>query len=102
MRVPLRCAVLTSLSCAACAPAGPQSLAVLVTSETYPGLTLTVSDDLVAEMVRFGAGELHCVAAVMGGIGAQEAIKLLTRQFATPAGTTIYNAMASTTSVFDI
>jgi len=79
-----------------------KSLAGLVTSETYPGLTLTVSDDLVAEMVRFGAGELHCVAAVMGGIGAQEAIKLLTRQFATPAGTTIYNAMASTTSVFDI
>ena len=53
------------------------------------------------EMCRFGAGELHCVAAVMGGLASQEAIKLITRQFVPVAGTLIYNAMASTTSLFE-
>ncbi len=72
----------------------------VIVSESYPSVALQLNDDLVAEMVRFGACELHCVAAVMGGMGAQEAIKLLTGQFVPPEGTVIYNAMASTTSVF--
>ena len=38
------------------------------------------------------------VAAFMGGVAAQEAIKLVTRQFVPVAGTLIYNAMACTTS----
>lgn len=58
-------------------------------------------DDLVHEMVRFGAGELHTVAAVMGGIAAQEAIKLLTHQFVPLSGTLIFNGMAGTSSVFN-
>ena len=57
-------------------------------------------DDLVHETVRFGAGELHVVAAVMAGLAAQEAIKLLTCQFVPLSGTLLYNAMSSTTSVF--
>lgn len=59
-----------------------------------------ISDDLVGEVCRFGAGELHCIAAVMGGMASQEAIKLITRQFVPISGTVIYNAMNSTTSVF--
>ena len=50
-------------------------------------------------LCRFGAGELHCVAAIMGGIAAQEAIKLLTKQFVPLSGLLLYNAMASTSSV---
>ena len=61
----------------------------------------TLVDDLVHELVRFGAGELHAVAAVMAGMAAQEAIKLITRQFVPMTGTLVYNAMAATTSVFD-
>ena len=57
-------------------------------------------DDLVHELVRCGAGELHAVAAVMAGMAAQEAIKLLTCQFVPLSGTLVYNAMAATTSVF--
>lgn len=53
------------------------------------------------EICRFGAGELHCVGSVMGGLAAQEAIKLITRQFVPVAGTLVYNSMASTTSVFE-
>ncbi len=51
---------------------------------------------------RFGASELHVVAAVMGGMAAQEAIKLITRQFVPFPGALIYNAMASTTSVIEL
>jgi amyloid beta precursor protein binding protein 1 len=47
-----------------------------------------------------GAAELHVVAAVMGGMAAQEAIKLVTQQFVPFNGSLIYNAMASTTSIF--
>ena len=57
-------------------------------------------DDCLAEMCRFGAGELHCVAAIIAGMAAQEAIKLLTKQFVPQSGTLVYNAMGSTTSVF--
>ena len=59
-----------------------------------------VQDDYVEEMVRFGAAEMHVMGAIMGGIAAQEAIKFITRQFVPVPGTLIYNAMASTSSVF--
>ena len=58
-----------------------------------------ISDDYVGEVVRFGAGELHVVAAIVGGIAAQEAIKLLTCQFLPLKGTLIYNGMSGTTLV---
>ncbi|CAL8467774.1 g7312 [Coccomyxa elongata] len=64
--------------------------------------TAAVSDDLIEEIVRFGASELHVVAAIMGGIAAQETIKFITRQFVPVGGTLIYNAMASTTSVLRV
>lgn len=51
---------------------------------------------------RFGASELHVVSAVMGGMAAQEAIKLITQQFVPFTGTLVYNGMASTTSVFEL
>lgn len=58
----------------------------------------SLPDDLVSEMCRFGAAELHCVAAVVGGIASQEAIKLITHQFVPLAAPLIYNAIESTTS----
>jgi len=57
-------------------------------------------DDLAGEMCRCAAGELHVVAAVVGAMAAQEAIKLLTGQFVPIGGALIYNAMQCTTSVF--
>lgn len=38
------------------------------------GVTLT--EDLINEMCRFGAAELHAVAAFIGGIASQEVIKV--------------------------
>ena len=37
----------------------------------------TLTKDLINEMCRFGAAELHAVAAFIGGIPAQEVIKVL-------------------------
>ena len=37
----------------------------------------TLTEDLINEMCRFGAAELHAVVAFVGGIPAQEVIKVL-------------------------
>jgi len=42
---------------------------------------------------RYGASELHSVAAYMGGVAAQEVIKVITHQFIPINNTYIYNAM---------
>lgn len=59
-----------------------------------------ISDDLFMEMCRFGAGELHVVASIVGGMASQEAIKIITRQFTPAHGTLIYNGIECTTTVF--
>ncbi|KAG5449507.1 NEDD8-activating enzyme E1 regulatory subunit [Clonorchis sinensis] len=60
-----------------------------------------VSLDYVNEMCRFGGGELHSVAAFMGGIVSQEVIKLLTHQFVPITKPLIYNAIAQRTELID-
>lgn len=57
-------------------------------------------DDYILEMCRFGAAELHSVAAFIGGCAAQEVIKLITEQYVPFNNTFIYNAMTETTTVF--
>jgi len=59
-----------------------------------------VSDEAIHEMSRYGAAELHNVAAFLGGVVSQEAIKVLTHQWVPLNNTLIYNGMNSTTSVF--
>eukprot|EP00177_Eucheuma_denticulatum_P005084 GFKZ01009265.1.p1 GENE.GFKZ01009265.1~~GFKZ01009265.1.p1 ORF type:complete len:658 (+),score=112.46 GFKZ01009265.1:100-1974(+) len=54
--------------------------------------------DETAEMVRYRGGELHNVAAFVGGIAGQEATKVLTRQFV-PLGDTIVVNLGEMTSV---
>lgn len=39
----------------------------------------SLSEDLINEMCRFGAAELHAVAAFIGGIASQEVIKVRTQ-----------------------
>lgn len=53
----------------------------------------TLSEDLINEMCRFGASELHAVAAFIGGIASQEVIKLITKQFVPMPGTLILNGI---------
>ncbi|KAJ9176902.1 hypothetical protein P3X46_012166 [Hevea brasiliensis] len=52
-----------------------------------------LTEDLINEMCRFGASELHAVAAFIGGVASQEVIKLITRQFVPISGTFIFNGI---------
>ncbi|KAG5545564.1 hypothetical protein RHGRI_017908 [Rhododendron griersonianum] len=64
-----------------------------------------LTEDLINEMCRYGAAELHAVAAFVGGIASQEVIKvckscslssslqLITRQFVPMSGTFIFNGI---------
>ncbi|CAL8088626.1 unnamed protein product [Calicophoron daubneyi] len=60
-----------------------------------------VSLDYVNEFCRFGGGELHSVAAFMGGIAAQEVVKLITHQFVPVTKPLIYNAITQRTELLD-
>ncbi|XP_013630891.1 PREDICTED: NEDD8-activating enzyme E1 regulatory subunit isoform X2 [Brassica oleracea var. oleracea] len=50
-------------------------------------------EELCNEMCRFGAAELHVVAAFIGGIASQEVIKLITKQFVPMLGTFVFNGI---------
>ncbi|KNA03792.1 hypothetical protein SOVF_205730 [Spinacia oleracea] len=52
-----------------------------------------LSEDLIKEICRFGAAELHAVSALIGGIASQEVIKLITKQFTPMIGTFIFNGI---------
>ncbi|KAL5102913.1 NEDD8-activating enzyme E1 regulatory subunit [Taenia crassiceps] len=60
-----------------------------------------VSDDFVHEMCRFGGGEVHSIAAFMGGIAAQEVIKLVTHQFVPICQPLIYNAITQRVTLLE-
>ncbi|KAI9338515.1 ThiF family protein [Obelidium mucronatum] len=61
-----------------------------------------VSDDVIHEMVRAGASELHTMASFMGGVCSQEAIKLITGQYVPLNNTFVYNGMKSVGGTFDL
>ncbi|CAH8864735.1 unnamed protein product [Trichobilharzia szidati] len=60
-----------------------------------------VSSEYVEELCRFGGGELHSVVAFMGGVVAQEVIKLLTHQFIPISKPMIYNAIQQKVELLD-
>jgi amyloid beta precursor protein binding protein 1 len=53
---------------------------------------------MTAEAARCAGGEPHAVAAVLGGVGAQEVIKLVTGQFEPEAHTLVYDAAKAVTA----
>jgi amyloid beta precursor protein binding protein 1 len=63
--------------------------------ETQENLTKAI-----AEVQRVAGGELHNVSSVLGGMVAQEAIKLLTRQYVPVDGTCVYDGVRSKVGVF--
>ncbi|CAF4769178.1 unnamed protein product, partial [Rotaria sp. Silwood2] len=64
-----------------------------------------MSDDkqqILEELCRYGASELHSIAAFMGGCCAQEAIKLITHQYIPIDNTLIYNGIQQSINVFKL
>lgn len=60
----------------------------------------TKGKDLAREVVRYDEGEIHTVAAVVGGVASQEAVKLITGQYVPLDDTYVYNGIASTAGVY--
>jgi len=61
-----------------------------------------VPETSIHEMCRFGASELHNVAAFVGGVVSQEVLKVITQQWVPLNNTFLYNAMNSSTSQFQL
>lgn len=62
-------------------------------SEAHSAL---VTEKHAAEVTRYGAGELHAVAALIAGVASQEAVKLIARQFIPLNNTFVYNGINGT------
>lgn len=61
-----------------------------------------ISDDHVTEFCRYGGTEVHSIAAFLGGVAAQEVIKLVTHQYVPINNTMIYHGMSCKSVVFNI
>lgn len=61
-----------------------------------------LTKDHAIEMVRYGGIELHNISALIGGIAAQEAIKIVTHQFVPFKSTYIFNGIAACGATYDL
>lgn len=66
------------------------------------GLSPAFSEDHVQEFCRFGNAELHNISAFLGGVIAQETIKLVTHQFVPVNNTVVYSAISGGLEVFEL
>jgi amyloid beta precursor protein binding protein 1 len=63
-------------------------------------LEAKLDEEYLSELVRYGGEELHNVAAFLGGVAAQEALKLITIQHVIMNHTLLYNGLHGTADVF--
>uniref|UniRef100_A0AAV1T7A5 NEDD8-activating enzyme E1 regulatory subunit n=1 Tax=Peronospora matthiolae TaxID=2874970 RepID=A0AAV1T7A5_9STRA len=59
-----------------------------------------ISDDHAMEMTRSCQVELHNIAALMGGVAAQEAVKLITHQFEPLNHTYVFNGISGVAATY--
>lgn len=57
-------------------------------------------DDHIHEMCRYGGAEIHSVSAFLGGCVAQEAIKIITKQYKPVNNTFIYDGASTNSTTF--
>ena len=55
--------------------------------------------DICAEMTRAGGAELHNIAALVGGLVAQEFIKVITKQYIPVDNTCLFDGIRSVSAV---
>ncbi|KJE88986.1 ThiF family protein [Capsaspora owczarzaki ATCC 30864] len=61
-----------------------------------------IKEELIHEMCRFGAAELHNIASILGGLASQEAVKVITRQYIPFNNTFLFNGITSTSSTVEL
>eukprot|EP00047_Mylnosiga_fluctuans_P002424 m.224464 g.224464 ORF g.224464 m.224464 type:complete len:519 (-) comp11095_c0_seq1:1309-2865(-) len=66
------------------------------------GVQGPVPEEHIQELCRFGAAELHNISAFIGGIAAQEIIKLVTHQYVPVNNTVIFNGAKGTLESFQL
>lgn len=66
------------------------------------GATVLVTRAHAAEITRYGGCELHNISAMIGGIAAQEAVKIITHQYVPLNNTYIYNGIASCGATYEL
>jgi len=57
-------------------------------------------NDAVEEICRYGGSEIHAIASFIGGVAAQEAIKLITHQYVPLNNTYVFDGNTGQGSVF--
>jgi len=62
----------------------------------------TISDEPLFELCRFGNCQIHSIAAFVGGVTAQEAIKLITKKWIPLNNTFIYNGIKASSSFIEM
>ncbi|DAZ94488.1 TPA: hypothetical protein N0F65_003422 [Lagenidium giganteum] len=79
---------------------------VLQTAKTLAGkdspVATWISGDHAMELTRSCEVELHNVAALMGGIASQEAIKIITQQFLPLNHTYVFNGITGTAATYEL
>jgi len=70
--------------------------------KTYNQESLVIDSKYIEEVTRFGGCELHTISSVMGGVAAQEVVKLLTKQYAPVTNTMIYDGLNGKMQVFQL
>ena len=72
------------------------SFAIDKDGEPVCGITRRHAD----ELARFGGGQLHCTAAFIGGVAAQEVVKIITHQYIPLNNCYMFNGIASSGATF--
>jgi amyloid beta precursor protein binding protein 1 len=67
-----------------------------------PDDTIKLDDKYVKEMLRFSDSKVHTVAAFLGGVASQEAIKILIKQYTPMNHTFVYDGINGRCQVFNI
>lgn len=62
----------------------------------------TISIKHAEEITRYGGDELHNISAIIGGIGSQEIVKILTCQYICINHTIMYNGICGVSSVYEL
>ncbi|CAF0998318.1 unnamed protein product [Rotaria magnacalcarata] len=62
----------------------------------------SIRENIVEELCRYGASELHSISAFIGGCCAQEAIKLITHQYTPVDNVLVYNGIRQSANVFKL
>jgi hypothetical protein len=82
-------------------PGTPSTPSGLLSGLSLSGLSSgVVTGDHAEEVVRGAGKEVHSVSALVGGVAAQEAVKLVTHQYKPLDNTYVYNGVAGCGAVY--